>query len=114
MFEALQFDPYDYGLHDDPYPVYARLRNEAPLYYSESGDFWVLSRHADVEAALRDDVSYSNRMGVSLDASAWNPEAHRVMSFSPSTAKLRDGCAGWCRRRSRPAGSGSLSRGYSS
>ena len=81
MFEALQFDPYDYGLHDDPYPVYARLRNEAPLYYSESGDFWVLSRHADVEAALRDDVSYSNRMGVSLDASAWNPEAHRVMSF---------------------------------
>ncbi len=81
MFEALQFDPYDYGLHDDPYPVYARLRDEAPLYYSESGGFWVLSRHADVQAVLRDDLTFSNRMGVSLDASAWNPEAHRVMSF---------------------------------
>ena len=81
MAQELRFDPYDYGLHDDPYPVYARLRNEAPLYYSESGGFWALSRHADVQATLRDDVTFSSRMGVSLDASAWNSEAHRVMSF---------------------------------
>jgi cytochrome P450 len=80
VFERLLFDPYDYRFHDDPYPVYARLRDEAPFYYSESG-FWVLSRHADVQAALRDDMRFSNRMGVSLDASAWNPGAHRVMSF---------------------------------
>ena len=77
----LLFDPYDYSFHDDPYPLYARLRDEAPLYYSEPGRFWVLSRHADVQATLRDDVTFSNRMGVSLDASAWNPDAHRVMSF---------------------------------
>jgi cytochrome P450 len=77
----LWFDPYDYGIHEDPYPLYARLREEAPLYYSERDDFWALSRHADVQAAFRDDETFSNRMGVSLDASAWNPEAHRVMSF---------------------------------
>ncbi|GGR41216.1 cytochrome P450 [Nocardioides luteus] len=75
------FDPYDYDFHEDPYPVYARLRDEAPLHYNASDDFWALSRHADVHAAMKDDVTFSNRMGVSLDASAWNPEAHRVMSF---------------------------------
>jgi len=78
---SLDFDPYDYGFHEDPYPIYARLRNEAPLYHNERDDFWALSRHADVFAAFRDDVTFSNRMGVTLDASAWNPEAHRVMSF---------------------------------
>ncbi|TQL68474.1 hypothetical protein FB381_2364 [Nocardioides albertanoniae] len=75
------FDPYDYDFHEDPYPVYARLRDEAPLYYNASDDFWALSRHADVHAALKDDVVFSNRMGVSLDASAWSKDAHRVMSF---------------------------------
>lgn len=75
------FDPYDYDFHEDPYPVYARLRDEAPLYYNASDDFWALSRHADVHAAVKNDITFSNRMGVSLDASAWNVEAHRVMSF---------------------------------
>ena len=75
------FDPYDYDFHEDPYPVYARLRDEAPLYYNASDDFWALSRHADVHAAVKNDVTFSNRMGVSLDASAWNADAHRVMSF---------------------------------
>jgi len=78
---ALLFDPYDYDFHEDPYPTYERLRREAPLYYNDADDLWVLSRHADVQAALRDDESFSNRMGVSLDASAWNADAHRVMSF---------------------------------
>ncbi len=77
----LLFDPYDYAFHEDPYPLYARLRDEAPLHHNEDGDFWVLSRHADVFAAFRDDETFSNRMGVTLDPSAWNPEAHRVMSF---------------------------------
>jgi cytochrome P450 len=77
----LLFDPYDYAFHEDPYPLYARLRDEAPLHYNEDGEFWVLSRHEDVFAAFRDDETFSNRMGVTLDPSAWNPEAHRVMSF---------------------------------
>ncbi|WP_203337121.1 cytochrome P450 [Nocardioides limicola] len=79
--EALRFDPYDYDLHEDPYPLYRRLRDEAPVHHAETDDLWVISRHADVFAALRDDVTFSNQMGVSLDKSAWNPHAHRVMSF---------------------------------
>ncbi|HUS21925.1 MAG TPA: cytochrome P450 [Aeromicrobium sp.] len=79
--EPLTLDPYDYAFHEDPYPLYARLRDEAPLFHSATDDFWALSRHADVFAAFRDDETFSNRMGVTLDASAWNPQAHQVMSF---------------------------------
>ncbi len=77
----LAFDPYDYEFHEDPYPTYARLRAEAPVFHAEADDLWVVSRHADVHAVLRDDETFSNRMGVSLDASAWTPDAHQVMSF---------------------------------
>jgi cytochrome P450 len=87
------FDPYDHLLQDDPYPVYARLREENPLYHNTEHDFWVLSRHADLNAALRSDGVYSNAMGVSLDHSAWNPHAHTVMSFlamdPPEQQRLR-------------------------
>ncbi|MFB4303090.1 cytochrome P450 [Actinomadura sp. NTSP31] len=79
--EPLVFDPYDYDFHEDPYPLYRRLRDEAPVFHAERDDLWVVSRHADVFEVLRDDAAFSNRMGVSLDASAWSPEAHRVMSF---------------------------------
>ncbi len=77
----IAFDPYDYHFHEDPYPTYQRLRDEAPVHHSADDDLWVISRHADVFAALRNDEAFSNRMGVSLDASAWSPDAHRVMSF---------------------------------
>jgi cytochrome P450 len=77
----LVFDPYDYAFQDDPYPTYRRLRDEAPVFHAPADDIWVVSRHQDVFDVLRDDAVFSNRMGVSLDASAWNPEAHRVMSF---------------------------------
>jgi cytochrome P450 len=89
----LVFDPYDHRLQDDPYPVYARLRREDPLHHNEEHDFWVMSRHADINAAVRSDGIYSNRMGVSLDASAWNEHAHTVMSFlgmdPPRPTRLR-------------------------
>jgi len=77
----LVFDPYDYDFHEDPYPTYQRLRDEAPVHHAAADDLWVISRHADVFDVLRDDGVFSNRMGVSLDASAWSPDAHRVMSF---------------------------------
>jgi cytochrome P450 len=79
--QALELDPYDYAFQEDPYPTYARLRAEAPLHHNEEQDFWALTRHADIHRACRDDVTFSSRMGVSIDPSAWSPEAHRVMSF---------------------------------
>ena len=89
----LNFDHYDHALQDDPYPTYARLREEAPLYHNEEHDFWVMSRYADIHKAWRTDDVYSNRMGVTLDKSAWNENAHIVMSFlgmdPPNQTRLR-------------------------
>jgi cytochrome P450 len=78
---AIEFNPYDYGFHEDPYPTYARLRDEAPLYHNEELDFWALSRHDDVLAAFRDSARLSNANGVSLDPAAYGPHAHKTMSF---------------------------------
>jgi cytochrome P450 len=89
----LHFDHYDHALQDDPYPTYARMREEAPLYHNEEHDFWVLSRHRDLHQAFRADDVFSNRMGVSLDPSSWNEDAHLVTSFlgmdPPEQTRLR-------------------------
>lgn len=78
---ALAYSPYAYEIHDDPYPTYARLRAEAPLYRNDELDFWALSRHADVTSAFRDSGRFSSAHGVSLDPAASGPQAHRTMSF---------------------------------
>jgi cytochrome P450 len=78
---GLRYNPYDYAIHEDPYPTYARLRAEAPVYRNEGKDFWALSRHADVAVAFRDSETYSSSHGVSLDPAASGPHAHRTMSF---------------------------------
>lgn len=78
---SIVFDPYDYAFQEDPYPVYRRCRDEDPLHHNAEHDFWVLTRHADVQHAVRTEGVYSNAMGVSIDKSAWGPDAHKVMSF---------------------------------
>ena len=77
----LVYNPYAYEMHEDPYPTYARLRAEAPVYRSDEFDFWALSRHVDVLGAFRNVDTFSNSWGVSLDPSAFSPDAHRTMSF---------------------------------
>ncbi|QRY46217.1 cytochrome P450 [Mycolicibacterium boenickei] len=89
----LIFDPYDYDFHEDPYPYYKRLRDEAPIYHNEELKFWALSRHRDVLQGFRNSVTLSNKHGVSLDPISRNDEAHRVMSFlaldDPGHLRLR-------------------------
>jgi cytochrome P450 len=79
--EAVSYSPYDYGVHEHPYPTYARLRDEAPLYHNDELGFWALSRHADVVEAFRDHLTFSPSHGVTLDPAASGPNAHRTMSF---------------------------------
>ncbi|GLZ15365.1 cytochrome P450 [Actinomadura sp. NBRC 104425] len=49
-----EYDPWSPEFVADPYPVYARLRAERPVFYHEPTDQWVVTRHADVDALLRD------------------------------------------------------------
>ena len=79
--DSVVFSPYDYDFHEDPYPTYARLRSEAPLYRNDELDFYALSRHADVSAAFRDSERFSAAMGVSLDPTAYGKHAYKTMSF---------------------------------
>ncbi len=59
------YDPYDLEIDADPYPVFKRLRDEAPLYYNERFDFYAVSRYADVERGLVDARRYiSGRGGI--------------------------------------------------
>jgi cytochrome P450 len=59
------YDPYDIDIDADPYPVFRRLREEAPLYYNEPHDFYAISRFADVERAYLDNKTYiSGRGGI--------------------------------------------------
>jgi cytochrome P450 len=61
------FDPYDVDINADPYPAYARLRDEAPIYHNDRYDFWALSRHHDVERGLVNWQTFSNTRSDILD-----------------------------------------------
>ena len=50
----MSFAPTDLGFIADPYPVYEDLRAHAPLRFDEDTQHWLVSRHADVNALLRD------------------------------------------------------------
>ncbi|WP_122498339.1 cytochrome P450 [Mycobacterium attenuatum] len=86
-------DPYDYDFHEDPYPYYRRLRDEAPLYHNAELGFWALSRHRDVHQGFRNSTALSNRDGVSLDPVSRGPHAAKTMSFlamdDPAHLRLR-------------------------
>ena len=62
----LSFDPVSDEFFADPYAVYRRMREEAPLYYDAAGDFYALSRHEDVAAAFKDHESFSSARGLDL------------------------------------------------
>lgn len=94
---------------DDPYPVYRRLRDEAPLYHDEGRDMWALSRFDDVHAAAKDWDTFSSAAGgqgndvddgyqlfePAGDLAATDPPLHTRlrgalrMAFSPSALRAR-------------------------
>ena len=60
------YDPYDVDIDRNPYPVFRRLREEAPLYYNEPHDFYAVSRFEDVERGLVERETFiSGRAGSS-------------------------------------------------
>jgi cytochrome P450 len=63
----VSYDPYDVEIHADPYPVFRRLREEAPLYYNEQHDFFAVSRYEDVERGLVDCATYTSSRGSILE-----------------------------------------------
>ena len=72
--KPVEFDPFSEEFFNDPYALYGRLRDEAPVYYSEQYGFYALSRFADVLAAHRDWEGFSSAHGVELFTLSKDPE----------------------------------------
>jgi cytochrome P450 len=61
------YDPYDFEIDTDPYPVWKRMRDEHPLYWNDKHEFFALSRYDDVRAGLLDAKTYSSAKGSLLE-----------------------------------------------
>lgn len=73
----LVYNPYAFAVHDDPYALYRRLRDEAPAYWNDELAFWALSRFADVQAGFKDVDTYSSYDGIALESRG--PQALRML-----------------------------------
>ena len=62
----MDFNPYDPALHEDPYPVYKRLRDEFPLHYNAEMNFYTLSRYADVFDAVQKPDLFISGKGIAV------------------------------------------------
>jgi cytochrome P450 len=67
MEPDIYYDPYDFEIDSDPYPVWKRLRDERPLYYNERYDFYALSRFDDVDRCSLNWESYVSSKGTVLE-----------------------------------------------
>lgn len=88
---TVTFDPFSDEFFTSPYETYRRMREEAPVYYSDEFDFYALTRHDDVAAAFKDHETFSSAYGVDLaevrkgeptkhgSIIAMDPPAHRRM-----------------------------------
>jgi cytochrome P450 len=65
--ENIYYDPYDFDIDTDPYPLWKRMRDGAPLYYNEKYDFFAVSRFDDVEKGLIDWETYRSGRGSVLE-----------------------------------------------
>jgi cytochrome P450 len=63
----LEYDPYSYEIDLDPYPLYRRMRDEAPAYHNPRLGFWALTRFRDCHDALVDWQTYSSAKGTVLE-----------------------------------------------
>jgi cytochrome P450 len=78
------WDPFDREIADDPYPVYERMRAEAPLYYNDRHDFYALSRYDDIDRALTDWRTFSSARGPILEVIKAN------IQIPPGTLLMED------------------------
>jgi cytochrome P450 len=86
----MEFNPFDYDFHRNPYPTYAWLRENAPVYHNPTLDFWALSRFDDVLAGLHDTATYTSNKGVALeDAGVEGPARSMIHLDPPEHTQMR-------------------------
>ena len=79
------FDPFSEEYFTNPFEIYRRMREDAPLYYDEKEDFYALTRHEDVAAALKDYETFSSSRGCDLAMvrKGISPEQKSIIFMDP-------------------------------
>lgn len=90
---GVYYDPYDIEIDLDPYPVWKRMRDEAPLYYNERHDFYALSRFDDVERCSTDWKTYISGKGSVLEIikSGYEPPPGTILFEDPPAHDVHRG-----------------------
>jgi cytochrome P450 len=83
------YDPYDSAVHDDPYPLYARLRALDGVYHNEEREFWALARFDDVLTALHDPATFSSAEGITVGPAPTALLPMMIMMDPPRHDRLR-------------------------
>ncbi|MGE5272068.1 MAG: cytochrome P450 [Thiohalocapsa sp.] len=83
MPSAAGFDLADTAIQANPHPAYAWLREHAPIHPVRGMPMWVVSRHDDIEAILRDPATFASDLGISV------PLMSIVMKDAPDHTRLR-------------------------
>ena len=87
MIKTPQFNPLSHEFRKDPYPIYARLRTEAPVSRNALGA-WLLTRYEDVSAALRDPRFGAHSIAANIRRKQHLLDARRIET-------LADACEQW-------------------
>ena len=87
----LYWDPFDTEIDTNPYGIWKRMRDVAPVYRNDRHDFWALSRYEDVEAAHRDPATFSSAHGTVLEIMSTGEMPQNMMIFldPPAHGRLR-------------------------
>ena len=89
MAEPLVYNPFAYEMHDDPYPTYARMRDEQPCYHNPDLGFYALTRFDDVLAGYKDWDAYTSTKGVALEEVGTSSAPSMIGMDPPDQTKLR-------------------------
>jgi cytochrome P450 len=87
----MELNPFSYDFHEDPYPTYKWLRQNAPLYRNNQLSFYAVSRYSDVFDAIVDHETYSSAKGTVLEIDATMIESFPIILFMdpPRHTRLR-------------------------
>ncbi len=84
----MEYDPFSYEIHVDPYPTYRHLREHAPVYHNPSIGFFALTRFQDVWDATLDWQTFSSSAGPSIEMSVPIP---MMIAMDPPEHSLNRG-----------------------
>src|SRR5580700_1894089 len=80
-------DPDLYRL--DPFPLYARLRAEAPIAWHEGSGYWAVSTHSDVVAVGTDPATFCSGRGILVEEIGTHYESPPTMMHTDPPAHTR-------------------------